>query len=163
MLEMNTANRLQPMTSPLADEEVVRRVCGGDVPLFEVLMRRHNGKLYRAIRSIVRDEVQTEEVMQEAYVRAFADGGWLEDGLHRGYARLFVSPRTYRTAGLPSAGAWPLVVLAQAPLVAAAEVARRIVPGADDVLDRIARARRRRWFERHMAGRAAEYRPQPPQ
>lgn len=71
MLEMNTANRLQPMTSPLADEEVVRRVCGGDVPLFEVLMRRHNGKLYRAIRSIVRDEVQTEEVMQEAYVRAF--------------------------------------------------------------------------------------------
>src|SRR5690606_22546040 len=71
MLEMNTANRLQPMTSPLADEEVVRRVRGGDVPLFEVLMRRHNGKLYRAIRSIVRDEVQTEEVMQEAYVRAF--------------------------------------------------------------------------------------------
>ena len=60
-----------PLTSPLTDEEVVQRVRGGDAPLFEVLMRRHNGKLYRAVRAIVRDEVQTEEIMQEAYVRAY--------------------------------------------------------------------------------------------
>lgn len=68
---MNAAPQLQPLTSPLSDEEVVQRVRGGDVPLFEVLMRRHNGKLYRAVRAILRDEVQTEEVMQETYVRAY--------------------------------------------------------------------------------------------
>jgi len=98
-------------------------------------------------------------LLRQAYVRAFADAGWLEDGLHRGYARLFVSPQTYRKAALPAAGAWPLVVLAQAPLVAAAEVVRRVSPRADALLDRLARARRKRWFERHMNGRSAEYKP----
>jgi len=68
---MSFARQLQPLTSPLTDEEVVTRVRGGDVPLFEVLMRRHNGKLYRAIRAIVHDEVLTEELMQESYVRAY--------------------------------------------------------------------------------------------
>ena len=98
-------------------------------------------------------------LLRQAYVRAFADAGWLEDGLHRGYARLFVSPATYRKAALPGAGAWPLVVLAQAPLVAAAELARRVSPRADALVDRWARARRTRWFERHMGGRTAEYKP----
>lgn len=59
-------------SSPLTDMEVVERVRAGDLDLFEVLMRRHNGRLYRAIRSILRDEAQTEEVMQESYVRAYA-------------------------------------------------------------------------------------------
>jgi RNA polymerase sigma-70 factor (ECF subfamily) len=68
---MNSAHQMQPLTSPLTDEEVVKRVRGGDVPLFEVLMRRHNGKLYRAIRSIVRDEAHTEELMQDSYVKAY--------------------------------------------------------------------------------------------
>jgi RNA polymerase sigma-70 factor (ECF subfamily) len=56
----------------LSDEEVVARVCAGDRPLFELLMRRHNQRLYRAVRAIVRDEAEVENVLQEAYVRAFA-------------------------------------------------------------------------------------------
>lgn len=55
----------------MSDLEVVSRVCGGDVDLFEVLMRRHNPRLYRAVRSIVRDEAQVEDVMQETYVKAY--------------------------------------------------------------------------------------------
>ena len=43
----------------------------GDTPLFEVLMRRHNERLYRAARAIVRDEYEAEDVMQEAYVNAY--------------------------------------------------------------------------------------------
>jgi len=54
-----------------ADEEIVRRVLEGDLELFEVLMRRHNQRLYRAIRSILRDDSESEDVMQEAYVRAY--------------------------------------------------------------------------------------------
>jgi RNA polymerase sigma-70 factor (ECF subfamily) len=54
-----------------ADEEIVRRVLKGDVVLFELLMRRNNQRIYRAIRSILRDDNESEDVMQEAYVRAY--------------------------------------------------------------------------------------------
>jgi RNA polymerase sigma-70 factor (ECF subfamily) len=60
--------------SPLehwTDEHVVTRVLQGEVLLFEVLMRRHNQRIYRAIRSILRDDSECEDVMQETYVRAF--------------------------------------------------------------------------------------------
>lgn len=56
----------------LSDEEVVERVKNGHTDLFEILMRRHNQRLYRAVRSILRDEAETEDVLQDAYVRAFA-------------------------------------------------------------------------------------------
>jgi RNA polymerase sigma-70 factor (ECF subfamily) len=56
---------------PLSDTAVVERVRRGDVALFEVLMRRHNRKLYRAVRSVLRNEDEIEDVMQQAYVSAF--------------------------------------------------------------------------------------------
>jgi RNA polymerase sigma-70 factor, ECF subfamily len=55
----------------MSDEEVVRRVKGGDTALFEVLMRRYNQRLYRVARAMVRDESEAEDVMQQAYVNAF--------------------------------------------------------------------------------------------
>jgi len=58
--------------SLLSDAEVVRRVRAGDRALFEVLMRRHNQRIYRAARAIVRDESEVEDVMQQAYINAFA-------------------------------------------------------------------------------------------
>ena len=53
------------------DEEIVQRVLSGDLVLFELLMRRHNQRVYRAIRSVLRDDSESEDVMQEAYVRAY--------------------------------------------------------------------------------------------
>ena len=53
------------------DEDVVRRVLDGDVVLFALLMRRHNQRIYRAVRSILRDDSETEDVMQETYLRAY--------------------------------------------------------------------------------------------
>jgi RNA polymerase sigma-70 factor (ECF subfamily) len=53
------------------DEVIVHRVLNGDRVLFELLMRRHNQRVYRAIRSILRDDSESEDVMQEAYVRAY--------------------------------------------------------------------------------------------
>ena len=58
-------------SAALTDEEVVSRVLGGDTPLFEVLMRRHNERVYRAARAILRDDKEAEDVMQEAYVNAY--------------------------------------------------------------------------------------------
>jgi RNA polymerase sigma-70 factor (ECF subfamily) len=55
----------------LPDAEIVARVCQGETSLFEILMRRHNARVYRAARSIVKDESEAEDVMQQAYINAF--------------------------------------------------------------------------------------------
>lgn len=62
-----------PPHPPIApsDEQVVERVLAGDIASFELLMRRYNQRLFRIIRSIVLDADEAEDVLQEAYVRAF--------------------------------------------------------------------------------------------
>ena len=60
------------LQTTLSDEEVVVRVLAGETGLFEVLMRRHNEQVYRAARAILRDDREAEDVMQEAYVNAYA-------------------------------------------------------------------------------------------
>lgn len=53
------------------DEEVVRRVLDGETALFEIIMRRHNQRLYRAAVAILKNDGEAEDVMQDAYVRAY--------------------------------------------------------------------------------------------
>lgn len=62
---------MSPQISALTDEEAVARIRSGETGLFELLMRRHNQRIYRAARAIVRDDAEAEDVMQDAYVRAF--------------------------------------------------------------------------------------------
>ncbi len=54
-----------------SDEDLVRRVLGGEVQCFELLMRRNNQRLFRAVRSIAKSDDEAEDVMQEAYVNAY--------------------------------------------------------------------------------------------
>jgi RNA polymerase sigma-70 factor (ECF subfamily) len=54
------------------DEQIVAQVLQGQTALFEVLMRRHNQRLYRAARAIVREDREAEDVMQQAYLNAYA-------------------------------------------------------------------------------------------
>jgi RNA polymerase sigma-70 factor (ECF subfamily) len=58
--------------SLLSDEEIVRRIRDGETALFEVLMRRYNQRLFRVGRAILRNEAEAEDVMQQAYVNAYA-------------------------------------------------------------------------------------------
>ena len=44
----------------ITDSEVVSRVLGGDVALFEILMRRHNQRIYRAVRAVLRHDDDVE-------------------------------------------------------------------------------------------------------
>jgi RNA polymerase sigma-70 factor, ECF subfamily len=55
----------------MTDAEVVHRVRSGDQALFEVLMRRHNQRVYRVARAVLKDENDVEDVMQQAYINAF--------------------------------------------------------------------------------------------
>jgi RNA polymerase sigma-70 factor, ECF subfamily len=56
---------------PLSDEEVVVQVLAGETAMFEIVMRRHNQRLYRVARAILRNDSEAEDVMQDAYVRAY--------------------------------------------------------------------------------------------
>lgn len=55
----------------LPDEQIVARVLEGETLLFEILMRRHNQRVYRAARAILRSDDEAEDVMQETYVNAY--------------------------------------------------------------------------------------------
>jgi RNA polymerase sigma-70 factor (ECF subfamily) len=47
-------------------------VRAGDAAAFELIMRRHNRRLFRLARSVLRNGAEAEDVVQETYVRAFA-------------------------------------------------------------------------------------------
>jgi len=55
----------------IPDEEIVERVRAGETALYEVLMRRYNQRLFRVAVSILRDDAEAEDVMQETYVNAY--------------------------------------------------------------------------------------------
>ena len=70
---MPVSENIRALAAPAgpSDEEIVGRVRAGETALFEVLMRRHNTRVYRAIRSIIRDEAEVEDLMQQAYLQAY--------------------------------------------------------------------------------------------
>ena len=64
--------RVLEQGNTLTDEQVVEDVLKGQTALFEVLMRRYNERVYRVVRAILRNEEEAEDVMQQAYVNAYA-------------------------------------------------------------------------------------------
>ena len=75
---MNARRLLADMVGPLEDAELVRRIRAGETALFELVMRRYNQRLFRVLRALLRDETEAEDVLQDAYVRAYAHLGQLE-------------------------------------------------------------------------------------
>jgi RNA polymerase sigma-70 factor, ECF subfamily len=66
--------KTHPVLKPpegLTDSELIDRIRGGEVSALEALMRRHNRALYRTARAILRDDAEAEDVVQEAYLRAY--------------------------------------------------------------------------------------------
>jgi RNA polymerase sigma-70 factor, ECF subfamily len=53
------------------DAELVRLAREGSMSALRLIVRRHNQRLYRVARAIVRDDTGAEDVMQEAYLSAF--------------------------------------------------------------------------------------------
>jgi RNA polymerase sigma-70 factor (ECF subfamily) len=50
---------------------VIDQVKAGNTALYELIMRRYNQRLYRVALSILRDSAEAEDVIQDAYVRAY--------------------------------------------------------------------------------------------
>ena len=49
----------------ISDEDLVTRVRTGETGLYEMLMRRYNQRLFRVIRSVVTNDGEAEDVLQE--------------------------------------------------------------------------------------------------
>src|SRR4051812_2074001 len=62
----------RPLEQPPADEEeLLERARRWDPAAIRSIIQQQNRRLYQIARSIVRDDSEAEDVLQEAYVRAF--------------------------------------------------------------------------------------------
>jgi RNA polymerase sigma-70 factor (ECF subfamily) len=55
----------------LPDTEAIARIMAGETALFELIIRRYNGYLYKVGRSYGFTHADTEDLMQETYLNAF--------------------------------------------------------------------------------------------
>ena len=110
----------------LTDDEVVRRVALGEGALFELLVRRYNQRVYRVARSIVKNEAEAEDVMQQAYVNAYAHLGqfafrakfstWITRiAVHEALARVRQRARLTEIDAMPETGRGEEVLRATGP------------------------------------------------
>jgi RNA polymerase sigma-70 factor, ECF subfamily len=53
------------------DATLAARVLAGDSAAFELVMRRHNRRLFRVARAMLRDSAEAEDALQDAYLAAF--------------------------------------------------------------------------------------------
>jgi RNA polymerase sigma-70 factor (ECF subfamily) len=67
---MDQANVIHRCTTS-TDAELAGRLRRGDAAAFRILMQRHNQRLFRMARSILRDSADAEDAVQDAYVLAF--------------------------------------------------------------------------------------------
>jgi RNA polymerase sigma-70 factor (ECF subfamily) len=77
--------QVQPLTGegPCSDIELASAIAAGDHDAFGTLMRQHNRLLYRTARSIVKDDSDAEDAVQNAYLLAYR-----KIGSFRGEAKL---------------------------------------------------------------------------
>jgi RNA polymerase sigma-70 factor (ECF subfamily) len=76
-METTTHTRIRPRPeawrelNDLPDDSLVERARAHDLAAFEALMRRHNRRLFRVTRGVLRDSDDAQDAVQEAYLRAF--------------------------------------------------------------------------------------------
>ena len=67
------ATRPETAESHSADLVLVHRALAREADAFRAIIKTHNQRLYRIARGILRNDAEAEDVVQEAYVRAFAN------------------------------------------------------------------------------------------
>ncbi|BAL23983.1 RNA polymerase sigma factor [Azoarcus sp. KH32C] len=55
---------------PATETALVTRILAGDTLAFERMMRQHNRRLFRVARSILRDDADAEDAVQDGYIEA---------------------------------------------------------------------------------------------
>lgn len=73
---MNNSDTLT--TDLISDDEIIARVVNGEKDLYALIVSRYNQRLYRVGLSILKDDVEVEDVMQVAYIKAYENLGKFE-------------------------------------------------------------------------------------
>ncbi len=103
----------------LEDSQIVEQVLAGEIAAYEILMRRHNQRLYRAARAILKNDDEAEDVLQETYTRAYQHlrqfsghaqfSTWLTRiAVHESLARLRQWKRTAETPATDDPWRWTM-------------------------------------------------------
>jgi RNA polymerase sigma-70 factor, ECF subfamily len=66
-----TQNSVKRTAPELSDADLVGRALAHDAGAFRAIMRKHNRRLYRIARGILRNNSDAEDAVQDAYVSAF--------------------------------------------------------------------------------------------
>ncbi|MBJ7332052.1 MAG: hypothetical protein JHC95_19295, partial [Solirubrobacteraceae bacterium] len=80
-----------------------------------------------------------------------------ERHLYAGYIALFMQPGTRARYDVPNVFPSILLMAGRAPVIAAGEIARRVIPGVGGLLEKRADRARQRWLDAQMSGREAEF------
>lgn len=85
--ELRVVRQFQPAGAASQDAEIehslVPLAAAGDEAAFEALMRLHNQLMFRVARSILKNDEEAEDAVQDAFLRA-----WLALGSFRGQSKL---------------------------------------------------------------------------
>jgi len=63
----------------LTDSQIIEQVQKGDKQKYALLMRKYNQRLYRICKGYLKNEAEIEDVMQDAYVKAYQNLGKFEN------------------------------------------------------------------------------------
>lgn len=102
---MNQANGFES-SGMASDLDIVKRVLDGDSIGFELIMRRYNRRLYRIARGVLHNDSDAEDVVQDAYIKAYENLGRFQGKgpLSAWLAKITVNEALgrLRRAGIPS-------------------------------------------------------------
>ncbi|TBY39405.1 RNA polymerase sigma factor [Rhizobium leguminosarum] len=65
--------RHRPLPSALADTDLVPLAKIGDEVAIRAIIQRHNQRLFRTARAVIRNDAEAEDVVQASYIKAFAN------------------------------------------------------------------------------------------
>jgi RNA polymerase sigma-70 factor (ECF subfamily) len=72
-MDMTQAKIARKALDGTGDAELVRFARDGSAAAFRAIMERHNRRLFRAVRSVLKDEAEAEDALQDAYLQAFTN------------------------------------------------------------------------------------------
>jgi RNA polymerase sigma factor (sigma-70 family) len=64
-------DQIIPQTERIPEEVLIKRIASGENGLFEHIMRSYNQRLYRIGMSILNNDMEAEDAMQNAYINAY--------------------------------------------------------------------------------------------
>ena len=67
----NSVLRRDNRPDAASDLELAEQARDGDASAFRAIMHRQNGRLYRVARSVLKDDSEAEDAVQDAYLEAY--------------------------------------------------------------------------------------------